>query len=445
MAVIATLVAAALALFAGPAAAGPGPNTATVPSTGQDFTIVITAPTDGTEVDLPPGTVSVQGTVAIGGVAGEAVNIVYVVDVSGSMENEGFNPFQDLNGDTVIDAADDCNGDGVEGSAMDAACFGLVALNDSLGSPANVDVGLVAFGDGSKTADMSPTEGAQPLTTPPQVDSNGNTTPDVEEVISSLDTTFGGSGEAGIGLFTADITAGFALDTDYDAALSAMNAILAGESGETSIAFFLSDGNPTTFTTGAGSPLEEAATAGTKVNTFGLGTVAPGSCDSGQPLSVIADTTGGSCTEVADPSSLGAILPGAAPALIDRVEVNGEMVDTDEGGNFSTVVTCPGTGDLTVTATAFATDADETTISADVQLTCVTPSTATPTPTPTSTATPTPTPTPQHQAAFPETGGEPSDGVPGGLPPGRAGWLAAIAAAASVGGFWIARRARRAR
>jgi hypothetical protein len=57
---------------------------------------------------------------------GDFANIVYVLDVSGSMENSGFNPFQDINPPPGIGAEDDCNGDGVAGSALDSACFGLM-------------------------------------------------------------------------------------------------------------------------------------------------------------------------------------------------------------------------------------------------------------------------------------------------------------------------------
>ena len=62
---------------------------------------------------------------------GDTANVIYTVDVSGSMENEAFNPFQP--------AVGDCDGDGLVGTALDAACVGLIALNDSLGSASNLD------------------------------------------------------------------------------------------------------------------------------------------------------------------------------------------------------------------------------------------------------------------------------------------------------------------
>ena len=210
---------------------------------------------------------------------GDTANIVYVVDVSGSMENPDFNPPQPSVGD--------CDGDTLVGTALDAACVGLIALNDSLGDATNVNVGLVAFGDGGKTADMASAVGAQTFTSPPDNDASGNTVPDAEDVIRSLTTEFGGAGAAGIGQFTADVTAGFAFATNYNAALTSMNASFATQPvGDINTGFFLSDGEPSvgTFTTGPGSPLQNAIDAGTKIITFGIGGGAAGSCAPGEAL-----------------------------------------------------------------------------------------------------------------------------------------------------------------
>lgn len=263
---------------------------------------------------------------------GDFANIVYVLDVSGSMENNGFNPFQDINPPPGIGPEDDCNGDGIQGSALDGACFGLIALNASLGDAVNVDVGMVAFGDGAKTADMSPVAGSQPFTSPPDVDVDLVGGADVDQVIRSTDTEFGGAANAGIGLFTPDITAGFAGSTDYDAALTAMNAAFATEPAtDINRAVFISDGEPSVFTTGAGSPLDAVA-SGTVVDTYGIGTIAPGSCAVGEPLREIADQTGGTCTEVADPSTLTTVLPAALTNIVSLdLKVNGAVVGATVG------------------------------------------------------------------------------------------------------------------
>jgi hypothetical protein len=377
-----------------PSVAGAASTNCATTTTAQQLCVSIDTPADGSAVFVPPGEVTVQGRVTIGTFTGANINVMYVVDVSGSLENNGFNPFQDLTGDGLINSADDCNHDGINGSAMDATCFGLLALNGSLGNLSTVSVGLVAFASGAKTADMSPAVGAQTFAAPPQVDANANSVPDVEEVIRSLDTTYQGTSAAGIGLFTPDITANFALQTDYNAALSAMNtAFAARPAGQRNIAFFLSDGQATTFTTGAGSPLNTAIAAGTTINTFALGVVAPGQCASGNPLRTIADSTGGTCAEVADPSQLSAVLPGTAPAGIDHVMLNGATVPLDALGQWArTPLTGIVLGPNTITATAFATDA--TSVVASLTVNGVVAPTATPTPTVTHTPTSTPTQTP---------------------------------------------------
>lgn len=250
---------------------------------------------------------------------GDTANIVYTVDISGSMENPDFNPFQP--------AVGDCDGDGLVGTALDAACVGLIALNDSLGSATNLSIGLVGFAEGAKTADMSPAAGAQTFTTPPDVDADSLGGGDVEQVIRSLETEFQGSATAGIGLFTPDLTPGFALATNYNAALTNTNAAIATAPADVNTVFFVSDGDPTSFTTGAGSPLQAAIDAGTIVNTYGIGPVAATACDPGRPLRVIADSTGGTCTAVADPSTLDTVLPAALTNIASlELFVNGTSV-----------------------------------------------------------------------------------------------------------------------
>lgn len=328
-------------------------------------------------LDPDPGTAHWLGEpLAVDAVAtlgeGDFANVVYVLDVSGSMENSGLNPFQDIVPPPGIGPEDDCNGDGIQGSALDSACFGLIALNESLGSAPNIEVGMVAFGDGAKTADMDPTAGAQPFATPPDVDVDGLGGSDVEQVIRSTDTEFNGSSSAGIGLFTADITAGFGASTDYDAALTAMNSAFATQPAtDINRAIFISDGTPSVFTTGAGSPLDDVA-AGTTVDTYAIGAIAPGACAAGQPLEVIAASTGGTCTEVADPSSLSAVLPASLTNIASLdLSVGGALVDSTSGSEpismtlndvDITSVLVPGANLIEATATA----EDGTEVTADV-------------------------------------------------------------------------------
>jgi len=312
-----------LSLLLSTARAGENPAQG-VTTTGQELEVTIDAP----PVVEEQIEVLVDATATLGSAEKLTINVIYVVDVSGSMENEGFNPFQDINPPPGIGPEDDGNGDGVEGSTLDSAIFGLIALNESLENPANVRIGIVAFGDGGVTADMDPAGGQQNFLSPPQVDNSGNAVPDAEDVTRSLDTEFGGNGAAGVGLFTDKIMDGFAFATNYDAALSEMNAAFASNPADANIAFFMSDGTPTDFTTGAGSPLQEAIDEGYVVNTFGLGAIAPGLCEPGGPLDVIASSTGGTCTEVENPADLTTVLPGATSTELMELClcVNGEEV-----------------------------------------------------------------------------------------------------------------------
>ncbi len=354
----AVLSALTLTLWMSGLASAANPASATT-TTNQDLSVQLTLDTSNDPVWL--GTpVSASATANLG--AGDTANVVSVVDISGSMENPSFNPFQPSVGD--------CDGDGLVGTALDAACVGLIALNDSLGDASNVSVGLVAFADGAKTADMDPAAGSQDFTTPPNVDTDGIGGPDANQVIHSLQTEFGGSGAlGGIGQFTSDITAGFPLATDYNAGLAAMNTAIAGQPADVNTAFFVSDGTPTTFSTGAGSPLQDAIDAGTVIYTFGIGGGAANACDAGHALRQIADGTGGTCTEVADPSTLNTVLPATLTNIASlEIKANGVSMGSTSGSepvsmSLSGVDITPGltVGINSVEATATAEDGTEVT------------------------------------------------------------------------------------
>lgn len=358
----AVVMLAALFLYAGIAgAANPAMGTTT---TNQELNVSVSTDAPGDPVWLGT-TVLADAEATLG--EGDFANIMYVADVSGSMENTDINP--------IDPAGNDCDGDGTSGTAMDSVCEGLIALNTSLGDADNVNVGLVAFGDGAVTADVDPAAGEQPFTTPPDADENTNGTDDMEEVISSLSTQFGGAGAAGVGQFTNKISDGFAFQTDYNSALSDMNAAFAGQpAGDTNIAFFLSDGEPTSFTTGAGSPLQAAVDAGTTIHTFRIGSDAAGTCDPGQPLREIADQTGGECQEVGDASNLSTVLPVALTNIASLdLEVNGNVVCSEAGPEpvSLSIADCDITSELVVgqnTIEAVATAGDDTVVIADTTL-----------------------------------------------------------------------------
>jgi len=354
---------AALFVYAGMAgAANPAAGTTT---TDQELNVSVKTNAPGDPVWLGT-TVLADATATLG--EGDTANIMYVADVSGSMENTSINP--------IDPAGSDCDGDGTSGTALDSVCEGLIALNTSLGDADNVNVGLVAFGDGAVTADVDPAAGDQALTTPPNADNGGAAGPDMDEVIHSLSTEFGGAGAAGVGQFTNKISAGLAFETDYDSALSNMNTALASQAADTNIAFFLSDGEPSAglFTPGAGSPLQAAVDAGTTIHTFRIGSDAAGTCDPGQPLREIADQTGGECEEVGDASDLNTVLPVALTNIASlNLKVNGNVVCTEAGPEPVSldITNCDITEDLVVgqnTIEAVATAADGTVVIADTTL-----------------------------------------------------------------------------
>jgi len=285
-------------------AANPASGTAT---TGQSLHLEITSPANGSILNLPPGDLTVSGLAQIGPLT-ESGNVLYVVDVSGST-NSVRN--MDCNGDGSINNLDNLNSDPYIGTVLDCEIAGVIALNQSLAGSPGAEAGLVAFGSVSATADISPAAGDQLFLSPLGVDLTGNGIPDMEDVARSLQS----------GAITAFTPKSVSVGTHYNNALTSVRNTFASKAGETNIAYFLSDGQPTpgSFTTGAGSPLSDLATAGVTVNTFSVGTSA-GGCGPATPLAVIAATTGGTCTEVTDPSDLADVL--VQPATIDQVQVS---------------------------------------------------------------------------------------------------------------------------
>ena len=201
------------------------------------------------------------------------------------------------------------------------------------------------------------------------VDKDAIDGPDVNQVIHSLQTEFSGAAVGGIGLFTPNVTSGFANATNYNAGLAAMNTAISGAAADINTAFFLSDGDPTTFTTGAGSALQDAIDAGTVIHTFGIGGGAAGACDAGHALRQIADATGGTCTEVADPSTLSTVLPATLTNIASlEIKANGASMGSTVGSepvsmSLSNVDITSGltVGMNTITATAMAEDGTDVT------------------------------------------------------------------------------------
>ena len=354
---------------------GPGPHDTAIPSTGQRLSIAITQPAEGGTLPLDPGTGELRAQCALGAVPPQTFNILYVIDVSGStdrayMVNFGI-PLVDVDGDGVAgDAGDDVNGDGQAGDVLDGELAGILAFNASLGDAATINVGVVAFASEAGTADMDPADGVQ-VVTGLRTDHDADGTPDIVQVLRSVDSSYLNPAGGRIGLFTPVPPATIGSQTNFDAALGAANAALAGfPAADRNLVFFLSDGRSTgghrCVDGDCAAALAAAAAAHTTVNTFGVGKLIDD-----VDLRFIATRTGGTFTAVPEPEHLSAVLPVVAPAGLDHAEVNGAPVALDALGRFTAPLTCPGRTPFTTTARCVATDPAHTSVAADVTVRCV--------------------------------------------------------------------------
>lgn len=298
----AALALAAVAVV--PASAlGANPGTATT-TTGQPLNIRIDAPSDGAAVAAQA--LTVNGVAGIGPLTGSgATNLMYIIDNSGSTSSI----VGDCNGDGTTDANDDLNGDKAIGNVLDCEISGGVALNTSL-AQSGIQAGAIAFGSTSDQGDVTPAAGQQDFAAV-SADANGNGRSDVEDVLRSIN---GG----GFGLFTP--TTGSGGGTNFNGAITKLNTAFAAKAGQRNIAAFLSDGSDS-ITEGAGSPVDTARAAGTRINTYSVGKSAVG-CGATSALKKIADITGGTCTEVLDPTKLSATISGGAGAGLQGVTVS---------------------------------------------------------------------------------------------------------------------------
>jgi hypothetical protein len=375
------------------------PGTATT-TTGQELIIEITNPLDG-EVLACGEPLTVSGQTAIGALMDEA-HIAYVLDESGSTT---FVSGMDCNGNGIPgDAGDDFNLSGLSGDILDCEISGVIALNESL-YDTHTNASVIGFGTVAALADVSPLPGLQKFTSPLDVDLNTNGVADVEEVARSMVSNW--PANSLIDKFTFFTFGG---TTNFDSALLAIqDAFQDAPKEEQRVAFFLSDGDSTTFSTGPFTPIQNLAANGIVVNTFSIGNGASG-CGPTESLGQIAKITGGSCTEVLDPTDLSAVLTGVTPTgIVDVVASlnNGTPVDAnlDAFGNWSATFPPPTPGEkYLIEASVLAEDG--TVATADITATggfCPTDtptptSTHTPTATPTNTSTPTATNTPTSTA-----------------------------------------------
>ncbi|MEU5696633.1 choice-of-anchor P family protein [Actinosynnema sp. NPDC020468] len=248
---------------------------------GTGIGVVVSGPARDTVV--PRGPVRVTGTASVGkGVAVRDTALTYVVDASGS------------------------TGGGCTGgpTILDCEIAAARSLNATAAAPDSVvgSVGAVVFGSTAVVADVRPGGGEQSLTTP-TADEDGDGVRDVEAAVASI-------GIGSIGRFTAK---SFPSGTDYVPAVTAATSVTAAQTQARRIVLFLSDGFSNTDVRQAVG----AVPANVDYFTFAVGTGAR--CVGGDyttSLKAVADLTGGTCTEVPDPSTLPSVVPGIIAAQL---------------------------------------------------------------------------------------------------------------------------------
>ncbi|MCR3754263.1 choice-of-anchor P family protein [Lentzea californiensis] len=261
---------------------------------GTSIGVTITAPANNAVV--VPGPVTVTGKATIGtGAAVVDTALTYVVDVSGSTAaGVAAGCGGDQNGDGQLNTVLDC-----EVAAVEALHAKAAVANTVVGS-----AGGAVFGSSGATVDVSPAAGEQKVVAPAD-DANGNGTTDVVEALSSARI-------GGVNLFTNhNVPTG----TNFAGGLNAGLASAVVAPQQRKLMVFLSDG------AGSGSvdaALQQAVNAGIKIFTFA---VSDGSgCDIGpDSLRKIAETTGGTCTEVPDVSQLPDVVPGVIASKLTQL------------------------------------------------------------------------------------------------------------------------------
>ena len=319
---ISTLVVIGLAV----SAAAASESADTLPH-GTPIDVTVALPVDGTEfVGQPDGvTVDVAGTASVGVGPGDAT-WVYVLDVSGSVNNAANAGCGDRNNDGLVDRILDCE------------IAALVALNDVAAASGSVDeVGVALYGEFGGVADMAPSAGIDPTTDPAAGPG------DVATVLTSVVArpTFAGPTE-----FTpVDVSRG---GTNFSVGLAAATEIINAAGSATNIVVFLSDGGSNEGAATFDANLAALATTGATVHSFAIG--AGSSCAGGQDgtLGEIAAATNGSCAEVADPSELAAVVSGLLQSSLDELRLTVDGGAESAIANADISATLPATGPIAV-------------------------------------------------------------------------------------------------
>jgi Ca2+-binding RTX toxin-like protein/6-phosphogluconolactonase (cycloisomerase 2 family) len=258
-----------------------GTETTTIPSSGDDLALSVTLPDSSDS-----STIQISGLINRDPIGDQDLNIVYVVDVSGSMGD----PF------VGTETVGDLNGDGSANTLLDGTIAAFQSLNNSILSAgfATANVAIVPFSAGAYVA-------------------------------------FDGSAGSGVNAALEALTDGGG--TNFEAALQQTIAHLQAEGPGQNLVYFMSDGGNGS----GGSFTDEVATlidpAGLDATIFSIGL---GTSSVLADLDLVDDGLANSSVEqVLTPSTLTASLAGSPVQTteIDRIEiyVNGALAQTVTG------------------------------------------------------------------------------------------------------------------
>jgi hypothetical protein len=317
---------AATSLIAGTAAAG---STTSTLANGAELEATISTPTTGeTFLIAPPDTtvdVPIEGNASIG--EGEPnVHWTYVVDVSGS-------------------TGQPC------GAGNILACQKQAVLNlnsQIVADGSGLDVGVSVFGRSGATADMSSAGGNQVLNSPASAD--------VVQVVNSI--VIGG-----VNQFTPRAVS--ANETNFTSGLNAAIQSVTASSAASKNVVFMSDGASNTGGGGFNAAITSIQTAGATIYTFAVG--ASSSCNAGSDgtLQQMAVTTGGTCTNVPDPTTLPDIVQNVTDTQMTDVSVTVDGADVALDSESNPVpFDGPLSSDVTATAAGMAPGAHEVCLTA---------------------------------------------------------------------------------
>jgi hypothetical protein len=304
---------------------------------GAELTVSIDDPVTSNEFLIPTGdpsrNVPVEGTASVG-LGDPDATLVYVIDGSGSTSNDA----------------------GVCGTRLQCEKGFVIGLNDAAIDSGSVDeVGVVVFGEGAVTGDMSPAADDQ-LIIAPNAD-------------SYLDTVVNSATSSG-GLTQYTVKSSGGNSTNFAAGLQAALTVVGASSNGTNIVIFLSDGYSNDGGLGAFYDAVDALkTAGVKVYSVAAGEGTD--CDGGSQgtLRYMANETGGECREVVDLNDLLDIIPdliwtklnslemvvdGGSPVAIDTTPLLPQ--DGAISVDYTTEVLALSPGDHTICVTAYGED-----------------------------------------------------------------------------------------